>query len=95
MQLWKLPDITIAPDLLFGGFVTNTLLLTWIAIICLVGVLFIGTRRMQMVPSGLQNVIEWVVDFLQNMVDGVAGKERGKSSFLLSLHSSSSFYFAT
>jgi F-type H+-transporting ATPase subunit a len=81
VQLWNLPDITIAPDLLFGGFVTNTLLLTWIAIICLVGILFIGTRRMQMVPSGLQNAIEWVVDFLQNMVDGVAGKERGKKFF--------------
>lgn len=81
MQLWRLPDITIAPDLLFGGFVTNTLLLTWITIICLVVVLFIGTRRMQMVPSGLQNAIEWVVDFLQNMVDGVAGKERGKKFF--------------
>jgi len=81
MNLWNLPDISIPPDLLFGGFVTNTLLLTWIAIICLVGVLFIGTRRMQMVPSGLQNAIEWVVDFLQNMVDGVAGKERGKKFF--------------
>jgi F-type H+-transporting ATPase subunit a len=81
VNLWKLPDITIAPDVLFDGFVTNTLLLTWIAIICLVGVFFIGTRRMQMVPSGLQNAIEWVVDFLQNMVDGVAGKERGKKFF--------------
>jgi F0F1-type ATP synthase, subunit a len=81
VNFWHLPEINIAPDILFGGFVTNTLLCTWIAIICLVVVLVLGTRRMKMIPSGLQNLIEWVVDFLQNMVNGVAGKERGKKFF--------------
>lgn len=83
MNLWRLPNIVIAPELVLGSWVTNTLLCTWISIICLSVVFFFGTRRQDLVPSGLQNAIEWLVEFLQNLVESVAGKEKGKRFFPL------------
>lgn len=84
MNLWRLPNITIAPEVIIPGtWITNTLLCTWITIICLLVILFFGTRRQDMVPRGMQNALEWVVEFLQNLVEGVAGKEKGKKFFPL------------
>lgn len=85
MNLWQLPKIAIAPDVIFPGvpWITNTLLCTWISIICLLIVMFIGTRRRDLIPSGLQNALEWLVEILQNLVESVAGKEKGKRFFPL------------
>jgi F-type H+-transporting ATPase subunit a len=82
LGLWQIPNISIAPDVIIPGtFITNTLLCTWLAIICLVVVFYFGTRRRDLIPSGLQNAIEWAVELLQNMVEGVAGKAKGKKFF--------------
>jgi F-type H+-transporting ATPase subunit a len=84
--LWKLPDIKLAPDIIFyiGPIpVTNTLLCTWITIIVLVLLFYFGTRRRDLIPSGIQNVVEWGVEFLLGLVEGVAGKEKGKKFFPL------------
>jgi len=84
VNLWRLPNITIAPEVIIPGtWITNALLCTWITIICLIVILFFGTRRQDMVPRGMQNALEWVVEFLQNLVEGVAGKEKGKKFFPL------------
>ena len=86
MNVWKLPEIVIAPETIFniGGFaVTNTLLCTWITILVLVGLFFFGTRRRDMIPSGLQNFLEWVIEGLLGLVESVAGKEKGKRFFPL------------
>ncbi|HLG75692.1 MAG TPA: hypothetical protein VKX46_04720, partial [Ktedonobacteraceae bacterium] len=74
MNLWKLPEIVIAPDVLFGGWVTNTLIGTWLAIIILVALLYFGIRRRAMIPSGLQNAMEYLVEFMLNTVESVSGK---------------------
>ncbi len=47
--------------------VTNTLLTSWIAIILLITLSVLATRRMQLVPSGIQNVAETVVEALLAM----------------------------
>ena len=86
MQIWKLPVIKIAPDTIFhiGGFpVTNTLLATWITIVVLIAVFFFGTRRRALIPSGLQNFLEWAVELLLGLVEGVSGKEKGRRFFPL------------
>lgn len=36
-----------------------------------------------MIPSGLQNAFEWVIEFLQGLVESVSGKEKGKKFFPL------------
>jgi len=86
VQIWKLPVIKIAPDTIFhiGGFpVTNTLLATWITIVVLLAVFFFGTRRRDLIPSGLQNFLEWAVEMLMGLVVGVSGKEKGRRFFPL------------
>ncbi len=84
MQLWKLPEIRIAPEKIFDIFgfpVTNTLLCAWIAALLLLGVLFLGMPRRDGVPSGLQNVIEWFIEILLGLVESVSGKEKGRKFF--------------
>jgi len=86
VQIWKLPVIKIAPDVIFhiGGFpVTNTLLATWITIVALIAVFFFGTRRRELIPSGLQNFLEWAVELLMGLVVGVSGNEKGRRFFPL------------
>ena len=86
MSLWQLIEIKIQPDVIFyiGPLpVTNTLLCTWISIIVLVALFYAGTRRRDMIPRGMQNFMEWVVELLLGLVEGVSGKEKGKKFFPL------------
>lgn len=86
MQLWKLPDIVIAPDTIFhiGGFpVTNTLLGTWIAIIAVLIICYFGVRRRDLIPTGFQNAFEWLIESLLGLVESVSGKEKGRKFFPL------------
>lgn len=86
MSLWKLLEIKIQPDTIFyiGPLpVTNTLLSTWISIIVLVVLFFAGSRRRDMIPSGIQNFVEWMVELLLGLVQGVSGKVKGKKFFPL------------
>ncbi|MBI2871758.1 MAG: F0F1 ATP synthase subunit A [Chloroflexi bacterium] len=65
-----------------SGFVlTNTLLSSWIATVLLLLFFFFATRRMSLVPGGLQNFAEWVVETLHNFVQGVVGPEYGRRFF--------------
>lgn len=66
-----------------GFTITNTMFTTWLVMIVLVVMSYLATRRMKEVPSGMQNVLEFVVEYLANLVDDVAGKERGKKFFPL------------
>jgi F-type H+-transporting ATPase subunit a len=84
VQLWKLPNIVLAPEQifnLFGFSVTNTLFCTVLTIIFLAVLFFFGTRRRDLVPSGLQNFLELIVEFLLNLVEGVSGKVKGRRFF--------------
>lgn len=85
-MLWKLQEIKIQPDVIFNinGFpITNTLLGTWISIIVLITLFYFGTRKQELVPSGFQNALEWIVDYLLSLVQGVAGKDKGRKFFPL------------
>jgi F-type H+-transporting ATPase subunit a len=83
---WELQPIQIQPEVIFTIFgfpITNTLLGTWISIIALVLVFFLGTRRRNLIPSGMQNVVEWIVEYLLNLTEGVSGKVKAKKFFPL------------
>jgi F-type H+-transporting ATPase subunit a len=86
--LWRLPAIKLAPDVIIpvfpdGSGITNTLLCTWISIIILVALFYFGTRRRDLIPSGIQNFLEWGIEILLGLVEGVAGKEKAKKFFPL------------
>jgi F-type H+-transporting ATPase subunit a len=88
---WKLPEIKLQPDVIIPLFyengqargITNTLLCTWISIIALIVLTYFGTRRRDLIPRGIQNFVEWGVEGLLGLVEGVAGKEKGKKFFPL------------
>ncbi|HEY7416796.1 MAG TPA: F0F1 ATP synthase subunit A [Ktedonobacteraceae bacterium] len=85
MNLWKLPNIAIAPDTvfyIFGFPVTNTLLNTWVSILLLLIIFYFGAvRRRNLIPSGFQNAFEWLIEGFLGLVESVAGKEKGRKFF--------------
>ncbi len=85
-MLWKLQPIQIQPEVIFTIFgfpITNTLIGTWISIIFLFLVFFLGTRRRDLIPSGMQNVVEWIVEYLLNLTESVAGTVKARKFFPL------------
>ncbi len=64
-----------------GFTITNTLLASWLTIIVLVVVFFFATRKMRLVPSGLQNVVEMLLEMLLNFVESAGGKNRARTLF--------------
>ncbi len=69
-------SVSVRPEVLFtlGGFeVTNTLSTTIIVSILLVLFVFFSTRKMQIIPSGMQNVLEMIIEALDGLATSVAG----------------------
>jgi F-type H+-transporting ATPase subunit a len=77
----------LAPEPLFGLFagfsLTNTILATWLTILVLGLLAYFATRKMKEVPTGLQNLMEAVIEAMLGFVQGVAGKENGRRFFLI------------
>jgi F-type H+-transporting ATPase subunit a len=44
-------------------------------------VCYLGIRRQNLIPAGMQNAFEWIVEALLNLVEGVSGKEKGRRFF--------------
>ena len=82
-----MPEISIPAEPIFAlpvvGFsVTNTLLATWLTMVILIVGSIAVTRRLKLVPSGLQNLVEWGLGTLLDLTENVAGK-RGRKFFPL------------
>lgn len=80
----SVPAPELRPETLWspGGFeITNTMLAAWFTIIVLAGISYAATRRMKIVPTGLQNIVEAGVETLANFVDSVAGEKNGRKFF--------------
>jgi F-type H+-transporting ATPase subunit a len=61
--------------------ITNTMITAWISIVVLGGLFFIGTRNMKLVPTGLQNFLELIVEASANFIEDPAGKKHGRWFF--------------
>ncbi|MFA5055150.1 MAG: F0F1 ATP synthase subunit A [Dehalococcoidia bacterium] len=65
-----------------GGFpITNTMITAWITLIVLGLVGYFATRKMKIVPTGLQNIVEAAMETMINFVNSVAGEEKGRKFF--------------
>jgi F-type H+-transporting ATPase subunit a len=62
-------------------YITNTLIAAWLSIIVLAGFFYLATRKMKLVPRGLQNFAETIIEILLNFVEGVTGRENGRRFF--------------
>ena len=80
-----LPGVTVVPELqvrlpsdrlftLWGLPVTNTLLASWLASLLLLGFFLAARRHSRLVPVGLQNVSEALLDALMGLVAAFSGK---------------------
>ena len=83
-RLPEMAHVELAAEEVFsvGGFpVTNTMMGAWLTILVLGGVCYAATRRMKLVPTGLQNAVEAAIETILNFVEDVAGKEYGRRFF--------------
>ncbi|MEW6161104.1 MAG: F0F1 ATP synthase subunit A [Verrucomicrobiota bacterium] len=71
-----------APRFHLGPLVfTNSMVVTWIVAIALIIFAQIATRKSQLIPSGLQNFVEWMVEGLYDFLSGILGSFLVKKSF--------------
>lgn len=76
--LWLLPNIDVGPDILFhiGPFpVSNTLLSAWLSMAIVLTIMFTATRKMSIIPRGIQNLVEWFMGLLIDFCEDIVGKE--------------------
>jgi F-type H+-transporting ATPase subunit a len=76
------PSPELAAEHPFPGLpITNTIVASWITILVLFGLFFASTRRMKLIPAGLQNFMEMVVETAANFIEDAAGKKHGRWFF--------------
>jgi F-type H+-transporting ATPase subunit a len=77
--------VSLKPQMLvdFGnGFgITNSMLVTWIVAAAIIIFAQIATRRIQPIPSGIQNFWEWLVEGLFNFLENIIGRDLVKKGF--------------
>jgi F-type H+-transporting ATPase subunit a len=61
--------------------VTNSMLASWIVAIAVIIFAQIATRKIQTVPSGVQNFWEWLVEGLYNFLESIIGRDLVKRTF--------------
>lgn len=66
---------------IFGFPITNSVIAAWITIIFLVGLSYLVTRRMKLIPGRLQAIFEFLIGWLHDLCVGVAGEENGRRFF--------------
>jgi len=66
---------------LFGFPLTNSIIGAWITIIFLVGFAYAVSRRMKLIPGRLQGVFEFLLGWLYNFCQSVAGEKNGRRFF--------------
>jgi F-type H+-transporting ATPase subunit a len=79
-----IPHIAIAAEELFtvGPIkVTNTMVTSWFVVAVIIVFVFVASRRWTLVPQGLQNFVEAVLEAFYNLVVNVAGEHNGRRFF--------------
>lgn len=66
--------------------ISNSLVMLAAAVLLITLILRVATWKMERIPHGLQNAVEWVFEMLYNFVEGLTGKHLAKRYF---------WYFAT
>ena len=66
---------------IFGFPITNSIIAAWVTIIVLVGFSYAVTRRMRLIPGRLQAAFEFLLGWLYDLCQSVAGEENGRRFF--------------
>ncbi len=77
---FRLPPVVVRaeplPGIVIGGIqITNAIVTALLVDVILVVLAVLGTRNMRLVPSGLQNIVEWMIETLYSLTESVAGSK--------------------
>ena len=61
--------------------ITNSMVVTWIVAFGLIAFAQIATKNAKLVPTGLQNFVEWLVESLVGFFEGILGEKMAKETF--------------
>ncbi len=78
------PDPRLPAEAVFHLFsfpVTNSILATWLTIVVLVGMFYTATRKVKLIPSRWQSLLELVIERLLSFCQSVAGEKNGRRFF--------------
>ena len=76
--------ISLAAERIFAVFgmpITNTLLMSWIAMVILILTSFFATRKLKLIPKGLQNFTEAIVEFILGFITQIIGNRKEAEKF--------------
>jgi F-type H+-transporting ATPase subunit a len=65
----------------FGFPITNSMVVTWIVALGLILFAQVSTRRMTQIPSGAQNLLEWLVESLYGLLESIIGRHLVERTF--------------
>jgi F-type H+-transporting ATPase subunit a len=65
----------------FGFPITNSMVVTWIVAVGLILFAQLATRRMTQVPSGAQNLLEWLLEALYGLLESIMGRHLVERTF--------------
>jgi F-type H+-transporting ATPase subunit a len=63
------------------GFVTNSMIVTWVVALGLILFARVATRNMKEIPDGKQNFWEWMVESLHGFLEGIIGRHLTNRTF--------------
>jgi F-type H+-transporting ATPase subunit a len=61
--------------------ISNSMVVCWIVALALIVFAQAATRQMKRIPSGVQNFWEWLVESLQNFLEGIIGRHLVQRTF--------------
>jgi len=76
-----LPQKAVEIGRVFSFPITNSMLVSWIAALALIIFVQLATRKMEQVPNGVQNFLEWLVESLYGFLEGLLGPHLVKRTF--------------
>jgi len=65
----------------FGFPITNSMVVTWVVALGLIVFARMATRSMDQVPSGAQNLLEWLIESLYGLLESIIGTHLVKKTF--------------
>jgi F-type H+-transporting ATPase subunit a len=78
------PHIEIKPETLYSVWkinITNTMVTSWLVVALMVALVYFASRRWELVPRGVQNLLEAIIEGFYNLVVGIAGEKNGRRFF--------------
>jgi F-type H+-transporting ATPase subunit a len=76
-----LPQSAVEIGRIFGLTITNSMVVTWVAAIALIVFARAATRNMGQVPGSAQNLLEWMVEGVYNLLESIVGRHLVKKTF--------------